>query len=70
MQKSHLPVTSNVVLVKGNQIFLENSEIIKKKHKWLFNLWIHIFMEIYPLSKIWSYQIINRVGYKASVDCI
>ena len=70
MQKSAIPVTRYIVLIKGGQIFLDAFEMKTRSMKGLDHGRIQIFAEKYPLLVMRTSHNINRVRSEASIDCI
>ena len=69
MQKSGAPVTRDIVLIKGDKMFLDNF-CRKKSRQGLRRGWLHIFVARNPLLSMMFCQKIYRVKIEAFVECI
>ena len=70
MQKLGIPVTRDMVLIKGNQIYMGDFGMKKGIRQLLGNIWLHRFMKRYPLLTMGYSYIMKRVKFKASIDWI
>ena len=70
MKKAGVPVKWVMLLIKGNQIYLEAFGMNTRSRQGLSHGWIHIFLEIKSLLTMRSSNIVKRVFAKAYFDCI